>query len=197
MSRARNKAIVEKQIELRQKLWPQITDTDLWLRKERDGFATIPRTLPLIMSIMDALTGKGKRVSSAYLVLWCQVMDEVFFEVKNEQALAFACGFEGERAVRTWRERMRDLQSLGFIDFKPGANGDITYILLLNPYHAIRRHREAKNPSITDKRYNSLIARAHEIKADDMDEVLPSDPITRLAPPRKKFVEALDDDIPF
>lgn len=193
MSRRRNRAIVERQIELRRKLWPLIEDTDLWLRKERIGFATLPRAVPIILTIMDGMN-KGKPVSSTYLDLWCRVMDEMFVQLQSPLAMAFSAGYEGERAVRTWRERMKRLNDDGFIDAKPGAFGEMSYAILLNPYHVIRRHYEAKHPAVTNARYNALMARAHEIGATDLEENLPDDPRTRKPPP---VASDLDDEIPF
>jgi hypothetical protein len=192
MSKSRNRAIVQQQVALRRKLWPFVEDGDLWLRKDRTGFATLPRAMPIILTIMDGMT-KGKRVSSTYLELWCRVMDEMFIQLQSHSAMAFGSGFEGERAVRTWRERMRWLQEKGFIDIKPGAHGDMSYAILLNPFHVIRRHYEAKDPGVTEARFVALMARAHEIRAEDLDEPLPSEPLRRT----KSLAAELDDEIPF
>lgn len=192
MSKASRRAIVAKQIELRKKLWPLIEDTDLWIRTERNGFATIPRAMPILAILMDGMN-KGAPVSATYLSLWCMVMDELFLTIQSPTTMAFHAGFEGERAVRTWRDRMKRLKSDGFIDFLPGQAGDITFVLLLNPYHVIRRHAAAKHPALTELRMNTLIARVHEIQGTDMDEKLPNNPLTRKPP--KLF--DLDDEIPF
>ena len=191
MPKSRNRAIVQQQVGLRRKLWPFVEDKDLWLRNERNGFATLPRSMPIILTIMDGMT-KGKRVSTTYLDLWCRVFDEMFVQVQSPAGMAFASGFEGERAVRTWRERMHWLQDNGFIDIKPGASGDMSYTIILNPYHVIRRHYEADHPGVTEARFIALMARAHEIRADDLDEDLPSDPLKRTELPPK-----LEDTIPF
>jgi hypothetical protein len=58
---------------------------------------------------------------------------------------------------------------LGFIDLKAGPSGEISYALIYNPYEIIKRHREEKHLGITDELYNSLIARAINIGADDLD----------------------------
>lgn len=197
MSKSRNRAIVQQQVALRRKLWPLIEDADLWLRNNRTGFATLPRSMPIILTIMDGMT-KGKRVSSTYLDLWCRVMDEMFVQLQSPSGMAFAAGFEGERAVRTWRERMRWLQDNGFIDIKPGAFGDMSYAILLNPYHAIRRHYDADHPGVTEARYIALMARCHEIRAEDLDEKLPDDPVRRTRPAPASFERnEMDDEIPF
>ena len=58
--------IAEKQRQLRQKLWPDLDESKLWVRTQKSGFTTIPRTMPLILQIMDAMS-KGKPVSTTYL----------------------------------------------------------------------------------------------------------------------------------
>jgi len=79
---------------------------------------------------------------------------------------------------------MRWLQQHGFIDVKPGPFGELSYAVIFNPYHVIRRHYEAKHPAVTEARYNALMARADEIGADDFADDLPDDWKTRK--PRKK-----------
>ena len=77
MSSAREaNAIATKQLELRETLWPG-HEPFLWNRKINKGFATIPKTMPLILKIMDELT-KGAPVSSTYLTLWCQTWDNSY-----------------------------------------------------------------------------------------------------------------------
>ncbi|HVW74016.1 MAG TPA: hypothetical protein VHC39_10290 [Rhizomicrobium sp.] len=201
MARSRNRAIVQQQVALRKKLWPQIEDKDLWLRNERTGFVTMPRAMPYLLTIMDGMN-KGKRVSSTYLDLWCRVMDEMFLQIQSPANMAHAAGFEGERGVRTWRERMLWLRDHGFIDFKPGPSGEMSYAIILNPYHVIRRHFDAKYPGITEGRYIALMARVNEIRAEDLDEDLPDHPLKRPpppppAPPPSFAKDEMDDEIPF
>ena len=71
---------------------------------------------------------------------------------------------------------MHWLQKHGFIDIKPGAAGDMSYAIILNPYHVIRRHHLADHPGVTEARFIALMARAHEISVPrTLDEELPSD----------------------
>lgn len=168
VSKRRVSNITKKQLALRQTVWPDIEEKQLWLRTERDGFTTIPRTMPIIMAIMDGLS-KGKPVGSTYLELWCRAYDECFVTLNNPQELAFHSGFGGQRAVTTWRDRMRILQTLGFIDVQPGPSGELSYALVLNPYRVIKGLHEKKTPGITAELYNALAARAISIGADDLE----------------------------
>lgn len=164
----------ERRVALRQQFWPTVTEDDLWQRNVRAGFATVPRSLPIMLMIMDGMN-KGYPVSSVYTDLWCRAPDEMFLQLQSHSGLAFSAGFEGERAQRTWRDRIRRLQEQGFIDVQPGPFGDISYAVIFNPYHIIRRHYEAGHPAVTQARYNALLARADEIGADDLTGDLPDD----------------------
>ncbi len=166
------KKISKKTVALRSKLWPDLKDEELWNRSVYDGFTTIPRTMPLIMNIIDDLAD-GKRTSLTYLALWGKAFDEMYVSLQNADELAFHSGFTGQRAVRTWRERMRALEQLGFIRVAPGTSGDLSHAVILNPHFVIRRLHEAKTPGLTAGAFNALMERALAISADDMEVVLP------------------------
>ena len=163
----RAKAMTDKHLKLRARLWPGVQDGQLWSRLDRNGFTTVPRAMPLIMSIMDGLS-KNKPVSSAYLEVWCRAYDQGFTVLKHDE-MAFHAGFSGERAVRTWKERLRILNELCFIALKEGPSGPESYALILNPYHVIEQHRANSTPGLTKARYNTMIARMSEIGATDLD----------------------------
>lgn len=153
-------------LELRKKMWPEVDEGKLWNRKTQTGFTTIPRTMPLIMRIMDDLSN-GKPLSSTYLTLWCRVFDESVVTINNTKELAYESGFSGQRAEATWKSRMKILNQLGFIDIKPGASGEYQYILLLNPYKIIDKYQKKKEVGEAD--FNALYSRAQVIGADDLE----------------------------
>ena len=167
MNRARARKIIEKNLNLRNQLWPDLDENLLWIRTEKKGFTTIPRTMPYILQIMDELVS-GKPVSKTYLTLWCRVFDESFVEVKSPSEFAFESGFTGERAISVWKTRMKQLKEIGFIDTKSGASGEYNFILLFNPYVVIKNLKEKK--SISERFYNALFARSQEIGATDLLE---------------------------
>src|SRR5262245_53110390 len=104
--RRRLRKYIERQLNLRARLWPDVTEDDLWVRTERDGFSTIPRTMTLVLDIMDDMAN-GQPVSSTYLELWCRGFDECFVTLSKPREVAFHSGFTGQRAERTWAGRMR------------------------------------------------------------------------------------------
>jgi hypothetical protein len=160
--------IAQRQLKLRDQLWPDLDKKRLWLRKERTGFTTVPRTMPLILSIMDSMS-KGKPLSSTYVELWCRAHDECLVTLSKQEELAFHAGFTGQRAVSTWRDRLRALAEFGFIETKPGPSGELSYALLVNPYQVIKKHHGKRHSGISEAAYNALQQRAIEIGADDLD----------------------------
>ena len=120
------KQILEKKLELRSKLWPEIKDDDLWTHKQTDGFIPVPRVMPLVLQIMDDLANCP--VSRTYFDLWCRKFDEQFL-VLNRPAreYAFFAGYSGQRGEQTWRTRMRLLAKLGFIQAERGTTKSSVY----------------------------------------------------------------------
>ncbi len=169
------KAIVEKHLAQRELLWPG-AEPWLWHRKANKGFATIPKTMPLILQFMDDLSN-GKPLSSTYLGLWCETWDNSMVNVSKHQELAHAAGFTGQRAVYTWSGRMQLLHTLRFIDIKPGKSGQISHVLIWNPHRIIRLHHQQKTPGLVEANFNALLERALEIGAKDMlEDIAPSAP---------------------
>jgi hypothetical protein len=136
-ARKPRKKIAQRQLELRNRLWPNHTDGHIWRRQHHHGFTTIPRTMPLILSIMDDLAGTP--VGMAYLELWGRAFDDGFITLSKPREIAFHAGFDGQRGERTWRSKMKLLAELGFIEIQGGPSGAMSYALILNPYLVIRR----------------------------------------------------------
>jgi hypothetical protein len=156
------------QLSLRDKLWPKLDPKKLWLRQEAKGFTVIPRTMPLLLEIMDSLSN-GKPVSSVYLDLWCRAYDECFVTLNKAREMAFFAGYTGQRAEQTWVTRIKILQKLGFIDIKPGPSGPLSYALIWNPYSVAESHYAKQTTGMREDLFNALLQRANEIKASDLD----------------------------
>lgn len=159
--------IADRRRQLRQSLWPDVSDDDLWDRKTSKGWLSVPRTMPIILRTMDMLAPKGKPVSATYLDLWCRTYDDSFVTVAKPREMAYFAGFTGERAHHTWVSRVRQLQELGFIQYKGGASGPVNYVLLLNPYQVIQKHVQADN--LREEAANALQERMIEVGALDWD----------------------------
>lgn len=168
-SKKRRRKIADQKMKLRRSLWPKTDDEELWHRNTSDGWVTVPRAMPLLLRMMDMLAPKGKPVSATYLDLWCRTYDDSFVVASKPREMAYFAGFTGERAQHTWTTRIRLLQELGFIEFKPGANGPVNYVLLRNPFHVVRQHID--NKKVSDQAENALRERMIEIGATDLDDV--------------------------
>jgi hypothetical protein len=144
------------------RLWPGERE-HLWHRTSEDGFTTVPRTLSLIMSLIEEL-GNGKDASRVYFDLWCRQMDDSFVEVTDEEAFAFSCGYStAGRNVRTWRERVELLADLGFLDIQPNGSKKFGYILVKHPYAVVVQLHA--NRRVTPAWWGAFVKRASEIGA--------------------------------
>lgn len=166
------RGIAKKQLQLRDQLWPK-SEPWLWHRLANKGFATIPKTMPLVLKAMDEMT-KGAPVSSTYITLWCCTWDNSFVALSKPGDMANAAGFGGQRGEHTWATRMKKLQELGFIDIKAGKSGPMSNALIYNPHYVLRRHHAQRTPGLTEATYTSLIEWAIDIGANDM---LPDTPM--------------------
>jgi len=128
----RRMKMAERAEKQREAYFPDVPEELLWHRRRNDGFITIPRTLPIVMEAIDAVS-KSQPAGHTYFCLWCRSPDDPLIIVENPSVLAAEAGFKGERATDTWRRRMRKLRELGFIKTKAGAAGDLHYVLLMNP----------------------------------------------------------------
>ena len=152
-----------KRLQLRETLWPGI-ETQLWHRTKEDGWSTIPRTLPLIMTLIDLLK-PGWDASRVYLELWCRQFDDSFVQIDDEEGLAYSCGYlTAPRNIRSLRERLNLLQDRGFIEIKPNGSRRYGYVLLLHPHKVAKKIRENhSSPEIRDKWWGAFTRRAIEI----------------------------------
>lgn len=161
---ARRMKMKEKALKYRQEYWGEVTDEDLWFRREQDGFVTTPRTMPIIINIIDVLTKKAS-AGYTFFCLWCRSYDEQVIEVGNTLEFAVEAGFSGERAVSTWRKRIQQLETLGFIRTHAGIH-EYEFILLLNPHRVIRGMKKDVQKNL----YAQLLRRGLEIGARDFFE---------------------------
>lgn len=97
------------------------------------------------------------------LCLWARSPDHPVITIENPATFAAEAGFIGERAVDTWRKRMRQLRDLLFIQTKPGASGEFHYILLVNPNAAVEWMRT--QGKVQDILYGRFLDRLVEVGA--------------------------------
>jgi diadenosine tetraphosphatase ApaH/serine/threonine PP2A family protein phosphatase len=154
----------QQQLELH---FPSFDPRWLWQRKANAGFTTVPRTLPLAMQAIDAQT-KGQPAGHTLFCLWSRSPDHPLVTIENPATFASEAGFYGERAVDTWRRRMKQLHALNFIVPKSGPSGDFHYVLLLNPNVAMEYMYRRMQSSL----YARFIDRLNDVGAHrDVDEI--------------------------
>ena len=134
----------------------------LWHRKTNDGFTTVPRTLPIIMQAIDAQS-KGQPAGHTLFCLWARSPDNPVIVIENQVTFAAEAGFIGERAVDTWRKRMKTLRELFMLQTKPGPSGEFHYILLVNPNAALECMRF--RGLVQDSIYARFVDRLMEVGA--------------------------------
>jgi hypothetical protein len=135
------KKAVQQRLNLREEIWPG-AGSHLWHRSTEDGYSTIPRTLPLLMTLIDQLKDKGKDAARVYLDLWCRQLDDSLVVVSDEASMAYSSGYiVPSRNLRSWRERIDLLRDLGFISVRPRGSRNYGYILLHHPHRVVQRLR--------------------------------------------------------
>lgn len=157
----------DRRIELREQLWPDSHEL-VWSRKDNDGFVAIPRLLPLVMKLIGLLAKRGNP-GRAYLALWLRSFDEGLVSISDEQAVSYEAGYDGTRAVRTYREHLETLQELKFIRIAPDGIREYGHVLLLNPITVFVHYR--RNGKVTDELWGAFLRRASEVGAR-----IPKDP---------------------
>lgn len=146
--------IAARREELRKQYWPK---EDLWTGEKEVGWFPAPRTLPLILSLLSSKQiSKKKDPSSVYLDLMSRQRGEGIIEMGHEADHAFASGYEGRRAVRTWQERMKILEDNGFIRTVKVGNQRFRFVAIVHPTTAVQRLREDKK--IPENWWNAYLA---------------------------------------
>jgi len=158
----RNK-MEDRAAQFREELWSDVAEDDLWHRTEH-GWVVSPRTMPLIINIIDALT-KNASAGYTFFCLWSRSIVEQVVEIPNPLDLATESGFSGGRRVYTWRQRMKALEELGFIKCSKGTH-DYQVVLVLHPHRVIKKLKariQKEHPDL----YTQILNRGMEIGAKD------------------------------
>jgi len=118
---------------------------DVWLGgKAETGWFSAPRTLPLILDLLDTKAVSGSlRPSKTYLELLSRHWGEGLIEMKHEGQHAYAAGQGSNRGPRTWREHMRILRDNGFIKTVMLGTQEFGYVLLVHPTTVVEQLRKA------------------------------------------------------
>ena len=157
---AEKSGVAARREEIRKQYWPK---EDLWTGEKEVGWFPGPRTLPLILGLLSSKEISAKKdPSSVYLDLVSRQRGEGVIEMGHEADHAFASGYEGRRAIRTWQERMKILEDNGFIKTVEVGNQRFRYVAIVHPTTAVQRLRDSKR--IPDKWWNAYVARKLETR---------------------------------
>jgi hypothetical protein len=149
---------------LRNGLWPD-SESVIYDKRDENGFCTVPRTLPLVATLLRHISANDP--SRVYMELWFRQRDDGFVEVEDSDEMAAGSGYAtGTRNVRTWREKLDELETLGFLRIKGKGNQKYRYLLLLHPHDVVQRIRSLSPEKIPEWWWGYFESRVRDIKAD-------------------------------
>lgn len=124
--------------QIKNELWPkEIAWTG---EKPETGWFRAPRTLPLVLKLLSDKRISGKPdLSGVYIELLARHRDSGIVDMVSPGEHSYGAGYSGPRGVRTWQERMKILEGLGFIKSKGSGNQQYKYVLLVHPTVAVQR----------------------------------------------------------
>lgn len=134
----------ERRDALQKKFWPD----EPVLQTPKKGWFPASRTLPLLLTLLASKKVSGTLdPSRVYLELLARHIDGGIVEITNEADCAFASGYTGSRAVRTWQERMKLLERIGLIKTRSTGTQLYKYALLLDIDSVIEKLNKANKVS--------------------------------------------------
>jgi hypothetical protein len=142
---------------------------DLWTGEGEKGWFSVPRTLPLVLALLSSKEiSKKHDPSSVYLELLSRQRGEGVIEMGHETEHAFASGYVGSRAVRTWLERMKTLEDNGFIRTLQVGNQRYKYVAIVHPTTAVQQLRNKKK--VDENWWNAYLANKRESKEPTFEQ---------------------------
>ena len=162
----RTKADLRRESQ-RKLLFSDVQDSELWTAANQ-GWCLTPRTMPLVLHAIRALS-KGSSAAETYFALWCNCISESVVEMTNKSNLIAAAGYTGHTNERTWKERMKKLEELGFIKISSGKHGDISCVLIPNPHLVLKRHKENGTQNFDEHIYNCILELIADYGMRDFD----------------------------
>lgn len=149
-------------VSLREQCFPGCPEDELWGTKGKKpkGWIPFPRVMPYLLVGLDSIEGVGI-LSMTYLALWAR-MNEGFVCIKNEHELAVESGFVGQRAVLTWRSKMKCLIELKAIVAQEGSYGEYSFVLVRNPYKILKEIENKMRKGL----FLNAVQRAQEVGAE-------------------------------
>jgi hypothetical protein len=180
--------IAARREQLRNTYWP---GEDAWTGDDEKGWFRAPRTLPLILGLLKSKRLSGRLdPSSVYLELLARHRGEGVIEMSAEADHAYAAGYASRRGTpRSWPERMRLLEKLGFIRIQSIGNQKYKYVLIVHPATVIERLK--KQNLVPGEWWDAYRDRKLETKEESYDERMKRlKKVTSIASPQGKKAKA-------
>lgn len=163
---AEKSGVAKRREEIRQQ---HFAAEDLWTGEGEKGWFSVPRSLPLVLALLSSKEiSKKHDPSSVYMELLSRQRGEGVIEMVHEGEHAFAAGYVGTRAVRTWQERMKILEESGFIKTLQVGNQRYKYVAIVHPTIAVQHLREQKK--VDDNWWNAYLANKRESKEPTFEQ---------------------------
>jgi hypothetical protein len=171
ITKRKSQSIANSEVILRDSLWKDAAER-LWKHKQAGGFFTVPKTMPYIARLMDE-TAKNTPISSTYIALWSFTWsNDGFLKLGKILDIVYAAGFNGERGIRTLKDRLKRLEKLGFIEMRKTGGEQLGFVYIPNPHKVIIDAMRTDKPPFRQETYSSFIARALEIGSKDVKAFL-------------------------
>jgi hypothetical protein len=160
----------QKREQYKAEFWPK--DIAWTGEAPEQGWFRAPRTLPFLLVLLSdkKVTGGTADCGRVYLDLLARHRDSGIVEMANEGDHSYAAGYPGTRGVRTWKERMKLLEDLGFIKSRKGGNQQYKFVLLVHPTLIVQRLRDKKK--IGDHWWESYRARQIDAKETSYQDLM-------------------------
>jgi len=129
--------------KIRKEFW---ASEDPWTGENEKGWFRAPRTLPLLLGLIGSKELSGKYdPTRVYLELLARHIDGGVIEMSTDEDHSYSAGYQSNRSVRSWQERMKVLEKIGLIKTKQIGNQAYKYVFLVHPTSVIKRlHDENK-----------------------------------------------------
>jgi hypothetical protein len=154
------KRLILRRRAKRDTLWPDAAG--VVFSPASGGWTQMPRTIPMIASLIDELCGRDK-AGRLYITLWAYEFGDGFVEVPDPAILALEAGYVTNRAERSFHERMTILRELGLVRAAPLGLREFGYVLLLDPHHVIAKMYYKKPGKVPPHWWTAFVARCGTI----------------------------------
>jgi hypothetical protein len=122
------------------------------------GWSQMPRTVPMIASLIDHLSGKDKP-GRLYIALWAHEFGDGLVEIPDPAQVALEAGYITNRAERTFGERIEQLKAMGFVKTSAVGMRDYGFVLLVDPHRVVADLYEKAPERIPERWWTAFNAR--------------------------------------